>query len=89
MNNPPSKEVLYIAIMTAITGSIMILRNLSTILKQIGNILSEYQKFLQLKNERQLQELQERRLRTAFWMDAIRRGKAMEKLNSLDEKINK
>lgn len=88
MSNAP-KETLLIAIMTAILGGIMVLRNISAIIHQIRKILDEYTEFWRLRNEKQRQEIEERRLRIEFWSHAIQIGTAENKLRELEKGIDK
>ena len=85
--NDPTQQTIIIAIVTAILSGIVILRNLNEIMLQIKRILNEYAEGLRLKNERDRNEIQEQRLRVAFWMRAIQTGYAEEKLKTLSKGI--
>jgi hypothetical protein len=85
----PQKETIYIAIITAVLGGIMILRNIDSILKHIKNLISQYAEYWRIRSEKEKQQLQESRLRTAFFVKAIQLGIAEQKLSELNEKIRR
>lgn len=88
MNNPPPPQAtITIAILTAIAGSLIFLRHFNGIFKQIRQILGAYHRSITLRNEKHQLEIQEQRLRTAYWMSKIRKGEALQQLDWLDERI--
>lgn len=85
MNQP--KETILIAILTALLGAIMVLRNIHEIISRIKALLDEYVRYWKLRNERENQALEESRIRTAFWIRAVQLGIAEEKLQELNRRI--
>lgn len=86
MNTPP-QATLIIAIFTAIVGSIMVLRNIDSILEGIKRLIAAHTEYWRVRAEREKQQLEESRIRAAFWVRAIQMGIAEEKLLELNQRI--